>query len=102
LGELEQVLVNSFGMEAGLAEDLARFQRFSLKSLNSEPLEDARFENDWMWICNLGEKGIGLETKLFARDGYAFRDWADYAREVVWYGRKGSSMKRKLEYSSCA
>jgi hypothetical protein len=95
VSSLRDVLIEGFNLSVEEASDLVSFQKFSLRSKNVKLNDTQSFNYKW------GDLSLGLVPE---RGTYSyvnetdnnFEDLPTYAREVVWYGRKGSTMKNSI------
>ncbi len=98
VADLQELLVNSYNFEQEDAESLVQFQLFSLRDWSNkfDNVERLECTKDWLALAR-GDLG-GLERPaIYARElPSQHTSVQDYAREVVWYGRKGSSMRLSL------
>jgi radical SAM superfamily enzyme YgiQ (UPF0313 family) len=95
ISSFDSFLVKHFNLPYEEARDLIAFQKFSLRSTNVQFKDEMLFNFKW------GDLKLGLipEAGKFKYENQTDNDYVDlptYAREVVWYGRKGSTMKNKL------
>ncbi|MBQ2902891.1 MAG: radical SAM protein [Clostridia bacterium] len=80
--------------DSALLGDLLSYQKFVIKSVNDKP-RSVMAEHDWKsYFSNIlaGSECRPLETKKVCyslHEPQAVHSWAEYAREVLWYGRRG-------------
>jgi hypothetical protein len=84
--------------------EIIRYQKLSLRLPAGPQKHEEIFESDWHGYASqilLNQDANLIEKRT--RIGYGiletFDDLQDYAREVVWYGRKGSSLINQSLYS---
>ncbi len=98
LSELEFILKNEFDIDDDLLSDLITFQKFSLKSINDFENLSISLKHDLPSIINGNIEKSPKEISLVKVNPQKFHNFETYAREVVWYGRKGSSLVSDLSY----
>ncbi len=91
--------IRAFAMTIGIPADLVFYQMLSTLSL--KPLGSSfQCNRDWhTYVTNLllNSPSVLENTPVtLAVDHTEYSDWPTFAREVVWYGRKGGCMRRKL------
>jgi hypothetical protein len=99
-GDLVPFLTAEFGLEQDLAEELVHYQVFSLRSHISKKGDKQKFSFNFLKLLDDNFPEIGEEKEeitIVNLSDSEFANLEDYAREVVWYGRKGSTMVNKLE-----
>ena len=96
--DLEKLLVDSYDIEREQAESLVRFQTFSLHDWSNEfdNVDTLACTSDWLAVAHGDLEGLGRPTRYDRDVPEQYPSLQDYAREVVWYGRKGSSMRLPL------
>ena len=100
--DLVPFLTSEFSLEQNLAEELVSFQIFSLRSPISKANESKIFPVNFLKLLDENFPDINEvkeEVTIVNLSNCDFANLEDYAREVVWYGRKGSTMVNKLEIS---
>lgn len=80
------------------ASDLISYQQISLKSKDPSKLTRIEMKSDWhsfisAALVNTPAKLTRKRTVVSRKSNLQYQTDADYAREVVWYGRKGSSLR---------
>ena len=103
---LEEFLVRNYpNISRTLVFDLIKFQQIFVKQPNDKFFTTHEFNYDLLDYvgnlllnneANLVERRVEFEVS----DHKNFEDIKDFAREIVWYGRKGSSLRSKLVYKS--
>lgn len=96
--EIPMLLIKKFGLEERDAKDLCKFQQFSLKSPWRQKTKES-FIKDWLSLLRQKDnnsRSSAVPSEFTAKESYAYQDIREYARDVVWYGRKGSSMVREI------
>lgn len=100
---------DKYHVEDKLLENLLYYQKHIIKSLNRKEIV-LNLNYDFFHYFNsiyTGEYAPlkKVETKLKIFDNKTVADWADYAREIVWYGRReeatlytGSKYEISLEF----
>lgn len=81
-------------------KDLIQYQNLTIRSIKQSDKNQIVLEANWHDFINdlLENRDSNLQrcrTKLKITNAVDFNSLEDYAREVVWYGRKGSSLKAK-------
>jgi radical SAM superfamily enzyme YgiQ (UPF0313 family) len=99
LQELKNILVNEFQLPLDLIDDLVEFQKFSLRSVNDYENQHIKLKYDWPSALKGNVEQVSKEVNLVKVNPQKFFDIKDYAREVVWYGRKGSTLISDFEIS---
>ncbi len=84
--------------------EIIRYQKLSLRLPTGPQKREEIFESDWhgyasQILLNQGANLIEKSTRIGYRNLDTYNDLQDYAREVVWYGRKGSSLINQSLYS---
>jgi radical SAM superfamily enzyme YgiQ (UPF0313 family) len=84
--------------------EIIRYQKLSLRLPTGPKKHEEIFEFDWhsytsQILLNQDAKLIGKPTRIGYHNLENFTDLQEYAREVVWYGRKGSSLINQSLYS---
>ena len=100
--DLVPFLTSEFSLEQNLAEELVSFQIFSLRSPISKANERKILPVIFLKLLDENFPDINEvkeEVTIVNLSNCDFANLEDYAREVVWYGRKGSTMVNKLEIS---
>lgn len=96
-----RVFLSSFAMPTELLEDLLLYQRNIIKRVNHKGnefcLEYDLHEYFASKFKGTGTKLVKRSNVISIRDTEPITNWEDYARRVVWYGRKES----KNIYTSC-
>ena len=87
-----------FYIDDDLLSDLITFQKFSLKSINDFENLSISLKHDLPSIINGNIEKSPKEISLVKVNPQKFHNFETYAREVVWYGRKGSSLVSDLSY----
>jgi hypothetical protein len=80
--------------------DLTQYQNLTIRSFKQSGKGEIVLEANWHDFINdlLENRDSNLQrhrTKLRVTDPVDFDSLEEYAREVVWYGRKGSSLRAK-------
>ena len=86
--------LRQFDLDETLLADLLRYQQLVVKIPNKHPLRGA-FAYDWsryfsQILCGRHEPLAKLRNTIQIHEEAPMDNWPDYAREIVWYGRKGS------------
>jgi hypothetical protein len=92
---MSDFLLTIFNVDEDTALDLIKFQKFSLRNPKNNLGRIETFQFDWRLL----RKNTIPEKKVISLKNVTenqFGDIIDYAREVVWYGRKGSTMLNEL------
>jgi hypothetical protein len=81
-------------------DDLIAYQRITLRVCDPETYKDVKLNSNWHSFISLAleNRSTELERKSVRVSRTRlekFDNEVDYAREVVWYGRKGSSLREK-------
>jgi radical SAM superfamily enzyme YgiQ (UPF0313 family) len=81
-------------------DDLIKYQRITLRVCDPENFKEVNLSSNWHTFITLALENrlIELERKPIRVSRTRFEKFdneVDYAREVVWYGRKGSSLREK-------
>jgi hypothetical protein len=92
---LQPLLVEKFELTIEEAEDLIKFQQFSLRSLENQLNDVKNFDFTWGDLQS-GLIPVKKDVKYRNLTDNNYGDVPTYSREVVWYGRKGSTMKNIL------
>lgn len=84
--------------------EIIRYQKLSLRLPAGPQKHEEIFECDWhgyasQILLNQDANLIEKTTRIGYRNLETFDNLQDYAREVVWYGRKGSSLINQSLYS---
>lgn len=86
--------IASLGIERRLAEELLHFQIFMQKMPGDAPADDITTSYDFFsyFKCALSGEKVTLEKKktTIRREAETYSSLEDFARYVVWYGRKDS------------
>jgi radical SAM superfamily enzyme YgiQ (UPF0313 family) len=92
---MSDFLLSIFNVDEDTALDLIKFQKFSLRNPKNNLGRIETFQFDWRL---LRKNTIPEKTVISLKNATQnqFGDIKDYAREVVWYGRKGSTMLNEL------
>jgi hypothetical protein len=81
-------------------DDLIAYQKITLRVRNPETYKEVDLSSNWHTFITLALENRSSELKRepirVSRTKFdKFDTESDYAREVVWYGRKGSSLREK-------
>jgi radical SAM superfamily enzyme YgiQ (UPF0313 family) len=95
IASLQPLLVEKFELTIEEAEDLIKFQQFSLRSLENQLNDVKNFDFTWGDLQS-GLIPVKKDVKYRNLTDNNYGDVPTYSREVVWYGRKGSTMKNIL------
>ncbi len=98
--------LEKFGIEEELLEDLIAYQKGTLRGLNEKTVDIFSGRNFYPYF-NDSSNSVKLRkcrSHLRAEARAAFDNWQDYAREVVWFGKRYSAMlminpREKVEYT---
>jgi len=98
---LEEFLITKFpNVSKSDSQDLLKYQNFSIRSFRQSEKSEISLSANWHYFIN--DLLQNLETKLDRtkvnlkiENPIDYSSIEDYAREVVWYGRKGSSLRAK-------
>ena len=95
ISSLSSILINHFGLPKNEVSDLLKFQEFSVRSKGAQLGEIRDFNFNWneLKLGTVPSQGP-IRYKNLTNNNFA--TLPDYAREVVWYGRKGSTMKNNF------
>lgn len=82
--------LKSFDIESELFENLFDYQKSLIRILNKN---DVTVESDWNFYAYFekSEKLRKAKTILHIKSDKIFDNWADYAREVIWFGKRYSA-----------
>ena len=81
-------------------DDLIAYQRITLRVCDPATYGDVKLNSDWHTFITLALENRTTELdrksiRVIRTKFEKFDSEVDYAREVVWYGRKGSSLREK-------
>ena len=81
-------------------EDLISYQRLTTRNFRQSENQEVFLKADWHKFITdaLQNIDVNLERKkvhVFIENPIDYKSKEDYAREVVWYGRKGSSLRAR-------
>ena len=95
MADLEELLVKSYDIDQKSAESLVAFQIYSLRdwSNNFDDVKTLDCTSDWLAVAKGDLEGLKRSTRYAREEPRRFTSVPEYAREIVWYGRKGSSMR---------
>jgi len=103
--QIEKFLRSNYAsVPQDLIPELISFQRVFVKQPRMESSTKFEFEYDLFdYVSNLLlNNEVPLKKRsnvLHVEDHVEFSNLQDFAREVVWYGRKGSSLRSRLGYA---
>jgi hypothetical protein len=103
--QIEKFLRSNYAsVPQDLIPELISFQRVFVKQPRMESGTKFEFEYDLFdYVSNLLlNNEVPLKKRsnvLHVEDHVEFSNLQDFAREVVWYGRKGSSLRSRLGYA---
>ncbi len=98
--------LKSFNIEPGLFDDLLKYQKGVLRSLDKSEAE-LEFKHNFYPYFEDQSGGTPLrevECSLKCKSDFEAESWADYAKKAVWFGKRYSAMlltnpRAEVEYS---
>lgn len=85
--------IDRFGIDTQLADELLHYQFSLIRPLNTDEVTVCSAYNFYPYFEDQSE-GIKLEKKntvLHVKSDKIFDNWADYARSVIWFGKRYSA-----------
>lgn len=85
-----------------IIDDLVKYQRISVKQPLKQQVKSVDLNyniHDYVSSLLINREDVELEkinNTVIADNPNSYQDVKDYAREIVWYGRKGSSLRQDL------
>lgn len=85
-----QPFLESFDIEASVFEGLLNYQKSLIRTLNKD---EVTVESNWNFYpyFEKNEKLRQTKSVLHVKSDKVFDNWADYAREVIWFGKRYSA-----------
>jgi hypothetical protein len=85
-----------------IINDLVEYQRISLKQPLQKQIQSVNLSYDihgYISSLLVNNEDVELQkinNKIIINNPNSYEDIKDYAREIVWYGRKGNSLRQDL------
>ena len=107
---LKDFLVSNYGnrLDSSLLSELVEYQHLSMVYPRMTPTTSEiayEFQNDWCVITGWKQPDFDLNKALgrhirvkYSKSGTHWNTLEDYARDVVWYGRKGTAIENEICY----
>lgn len=99
---LNRFLTDTYNIPYDLVDDLVKYQRVSVKQPLNKQVKSVNLKHDiHNYVSNLLVNNEDVKLKkinntVIVDSPNSYQDVKDYAREIVWYGRKGSSLRENL------
>ena len=98
--KLPEALSKIFNIPDKISVELVNFQEFTLKKPQNQRTSDV-FSFEYLNLSEISFGNISSRPNqnyvYHAKHELDFDSIEDYARQIVWYGRKGSNMKRDIQ-----